>query len=58
MNWASFAAFIALFALATVLGFVASHWRRGDLGFIDDWGLSGRRLVTSSGLPATPRLHL
>lgn len=46
MNWVAFTVFIALFAFVTVLGFVASHWRRGDLDLIDEWGLAGRRLGT------------
>lgn len=46
MNWIAFSVFLALFAFVTVLGFVASHWRRGDLGLIDEWGLAGRRLGT------------
>lgn len=46
MNWIAFTVFIALFALVTVLGFIASHWRRGDLDLIDEWGLAGRRLGT------------
>ena len=46
MNWVAFTIFIALFAFVTVLGFVASHWRRGDLDLIDEWGLAGRRLGT------------
>jgi SSS family solute:Na+ symporter len=27
----------------TVLGFVAGHWRRGDLDLLHEWGLAGRR---------------
>lgn len=46
MNWVAFTVFIALFAFVTVLGFVAGHWRRGDLDLIDEWGLAGRRLGT------------
>src|SRR6185312_4770788 len=46
MNWTAFTVFIALFAVVTVLGFIASHWRRGDLDLIDEWGLAGRRLGT------------
>jgi len=46
MNWVAFTVFIALFAFVTVLGFVASNWRRGDLDLIDEWGLAGRRLGT------------
>src|SRR5918999_3388345 len=40
------AVFIALFALVTVLGFVAARWKRGDLDLIDEWGLGGRRFGT------------
>ncbi len=36
--------FITLFALVTVLGLIAGHWRRGDQDLIDEWGLAGRRL--------------
>jgi solute:Na+ symporter, SSS family len=46
MNWIAFTIFIVLFIFATVLGFVASHWRRSDLDLIDEWGLAGRRLGT------------
>src|SRR5947199_8781149 len=36
--------FIALFALVTVLGFVAARWRRAaTLDDLDEWGLGGRR---------------
>ena len=35
--------FISLFALVTVIGFVASRWRRADnLAHLDEWGLGGR----------------
>lgn len=35
--------FTALFGLVTVLGFVASRWRRADnLEHLDEWGLGGR----------------
>jgi solute:Na+ symporter, SSS family len=48
MNRIAFTIFIALFTFATVLGFVASHWRRSNLDLIDidEWGLAGRRLGT------------
>jgi solute:Na+ symporter, SSS family len=46
MDWVAITVFVALFALVTVLGFVASRWRRGDLDLIDEWGLAGRRLGT------------
>ena len=38
--------FIALFALVTVLGFVAARWRAGDLTQLHEWGLGGRRFGT------------
>jgi SSS family solute:Na+ symporter len=38
--------FATLFALVTVLGFVASGWRRGDLNQLHEWGLGGRRFGT------------
>src|SRR5918992_6189098 len=40
------AVFCALFLLVTVLGFVASRWRRGDLNILNEWGLGGRRFGT------------
>lgn len=38
--------FTLLFGLVTVLGFVASRWRRGDLDQLHEWGLAGRRFGT------------
>jgi len=38
--------FIVLFALVTVLGFVAARWRSGDLSQLNEWGLAGRRFGT------------
>src|SRR5215218_1772383 len=36
--------FVALFLLVTVLGFVASRWRRPDnMEHLDEWGLGGRK---------------
>src|SRR5487761_1500746 len=40
------AVFVALFALITALGFVAAHWRRGDLDLLHEWGLAGSRFGT------------
>ncbi|GAA4488831.1 sodium:solute symporter family protein [Rhodococcus olei] len=38
---------IALFALVTVLGFMASRWRRASsLASLDEWGLGGRSFGT------------
>jgi len=38
--------FIALFALVTVLGFIAARWHNADLSHINEWGLAGRRFGT------------
>ena len=46
MDWVALSVFVFLFLVVTVLGFVASRWRRGDLNLIDEWGLAGRRLGT------------
>jgi solute:Na+ symporter, SSS family len=46
MNVAASAVFFLLFALVTVLGFVAARWRRGDLDKLHEWGLGGRRFGT------------
>jgi solute:Na+ symporter, SSS family len=46
INWPALIIFIALFALITVLGFLAVHWRRGDLGLLHEWGLAGGRFGT------------
>ncbi|MBI1328872.1 MAG: sodium:solute symporter [Alphaproteobacteria bacterium] len=37
------AVFAALFLIVTVMGFVASRWRKGDLTQLHEWGLGGRR---------------
>src|SRR5437870_10485061 len=46
INWPAATVFIVLFALVTVLGFVAARWRRGDLDLLHEWGLGGRRFGT------------
>jgi solute:Na+ symporter, SSS family len=46
VNWTALIIFIVLFALITVLGFVAAHWRKGDLDLLHEWGLGGRRFGT------------
>ena len=43
LNVVATAVFLFFFALVTVLGFVASRWRAGDLDHIQEWGLGGRR---------------
>jgi SSS family solute:Na+ symporter len=46
VNWTAIIVFVLLFGFVTVLGFVAAHWRRGDLTELHEWGLAGRRLGT------------
>ena len=46
MNWTALIVFVLLFGFVTVLGFVAAHWRRGDLDLLHEWGLAGRRFGT------------
>ncbi|HEY1691242.1 MAG TPA: sodium:solute symporter [Polyangiaceae bacterium] len=46
MNGTALAVFVALFVLVTVLGFVASRWRRANLDDLNEWGLGGRRFGT------------
>jgi SSS family solute:Na+ symporter len=46
VNWVALTVFVLLFAFITVLGFVAAHWRRGDLDLLHEWGLAGSRFGT------------
>jgi SSS family solute:Na+ symporter len=46
IDWTALSVFIVLFALVTVLGFLAARWRRGDLDLLHEWGLAGRRFGT------------
>lgn len=46
LNWPALTVFVLLFALITVLGFLAVHWRRGDLDLLHEWGLAGGRFGT------------
>lgn len=46
LNWTALTVFIVLFALVTILGFIAARWRRGDLNQLNEWGLGGRRFGT------------
>jgi SSS family solute:Na+ symporter len=45
-NTTALVVFVVLFALVTVLGFVAARWRRAQLDHLDEWGLGGRRIGT------------
>lgn len=47
VNTTALAVLIGLFAVVTVLGFMASRWRRAEkLDSLDEWGLGGRRFGT------------
>jgi SSS family solute:Na+ symporter len=46
VNATAIGVFVALFALVTVLGFVAARWRQGNLDELHEWGLGGRRFGT------------
>ena len=46
INWTALIVFIVLFGFVTWLGFIAAHWRRGDLDLLHEWGLGGRRFGT------------
>src|SRR5471032_771283 len=43
LNWTATIVFVFFFALVTVMGFLASRWKAGDLGDIHEWGLGGRQ---------------
>src|SRR6201999_2528142 len=43
MNPTATFVFVLFFIGVTILGFVAAHWRKADLGQLDEWGLGGRR---------------
>src|ERR1700733_10485855 len=46
INTVALTIFVILFALVSVLGFVAARWRKGDLDLLHEWGLGGRRFGT------------
>src|SRR6478609_6981667 len=47
IDWVALIVLIALFAVVTVLGFMASRFKRGDnLESLDEWGLGGRTFGT------------
>jgi SSS family solute:Na+ symporter len=43
LNWPATYVFVALFALVTIIGFLASRWHAADLTQLHEWGLGGRR---------------
>ncbi|WP_432479013.1 monocarboxylate uptake permease MctP [Nocardioides sp. GXQ0305] len=47
VNGVALAVLVALFLLVTVMGFLASRWRRAEsLDSLDEWGLGGRKFGT------------
>ncbi|KWW99386.1 putative permease [Carbonactinospora thermoautotrophica] len=47
LDWTALTVFVLLFALVTVMGFLASRWRRArSLMHLDEWGLGGRSFGT------------
>jgi len=46
MSGAAVTIFVLLFALVTVLGFLAARWRRASLDTLHEWGLAGRSFGT------------
>ncbi|WP_441250313.1 monocarboxylate uptake permease MctP [Kitasatospora sp. McL0602] len=47
VNVTALVVFVLFFALVTVMGFLASRWRRaGDAQHLDEWGLGGRSFGT------------
>jgi SSS family solute:Na+ symporter len=42
VNGTALAVFILLFAVVTVMGFMASRWRRAEAESLEEWGLGGR----------------
>src|ERR1700749_3411925 len=46
MDWTALIVFVLLFGFVTWLGFIAAHWRKGDLDMLHEWGLGGRRFGT------------
>ncbi|SFT61458.1 solute:Na+ symporter, SSS family [Actinopolyspora lacussalsi subsp. righensis] len=44
MQWIEFGVFTALFLFVSVLGFLATRWRRAEsMQHLDEWGLGGRK---------------
>ena len=43
LNVVATSVFIFFFALVTIMGFMASRWKSGDLNSLDQWGLGGRQ---------------
>ncbi|MCZ8511054.1 sodium:solute symporter [Paenibacillus filicis] len=46
MNQTALIVFLLFFIFVTVIGFISSRWKSGDLHLLDEWGLGGRRFGT------------
>lgn len=46
VNWIALAVFVLFFGGITLLGFMASRWRQGDLDLLHEWGLAGGKFGT------------
>jgi SSS family solute:Na+ symporter len=46
VNWSALIVFAAVFLAATLIGFAAVRWRRGDMDLLHEWGLGGGRFGT------------
>ena len=47
IDWTALGVFLGFFALVTVIGFMASRWRRpAQAAHLDEWGLGGRQFGT------------
>ena len=47
VDWVALSVLILLFAVVTVLGFMATRFKKGDtLDSLDEWGLGGRKFGT------------
>jgi SSS family solute:Na+ symporter len=46
IDWTALIVFAALFAVVTVLGFLASGWKKPKNAHLDEWGLGGRQFGT------------
>src|SRR3954453_17146432 len=46
LNWTAVSVFTFFLVLITVVAFMATRWKRGDLDLLHEWGLAGRRFGT------------
>ncbi|MGC2051467.1 MAG: sodium:solute symporter, partial [Methylovirgula sp.] len=43
LDWPATIVFVGFVLVVSLLGFVAAHWKRGNLSDLHEWGLGGRR---------------